>query len=369
MPQVAVAKQISPVVIDADPPSNPDLRKIADDAIARLKLSFAMAASGDHDATPDEDQQAFRAFLATRKPKARAAYQQKARELLQAPADVRSAHFGRYSAAELKSDTTVADIVKKVGTLQVDGASVKTGLEEHGKKSGKHTTSHKSDQDNQADQKAGEAFQKMRLNITRIKCIRDTDDQWGGDDIALGGLFVSALGKTTKVKAFEPTEDDFESGDVTKPGMKRNFALWDIETKPNGFPYVYTAILSLAETDDGGFADFIENLWEHVKKVVIGAVSVAAGAAFGAAIGAAFAGIGVLVGLALGGFIGWLIDIFHNNDDIIGAKTVRITLGESTKSYYDSRDLTAPGGHTRTLDYKGQGGHYLIDVMFRVAVN
>jgi len=339
-----------------------------DDAVARLKYSFAVAASGDYDAAPGEADQAFQAFLATRKPHAQAAYKQHAKALLQAPAEVRGAHFGRYGAIQPKARASVGDIAKTVTKLPVDGASLKTALEEHGKKLGKPTTTHKkSDQDDKADQKAGEAFQKMRLYVTRIKCIRDTDDQWGGDDIALGGLFVSALGHTTKVKAFEPTDDDFESGDVTKAGMKRLFATWDLETKPNGFPYVYTAVVSLAETDDGGFADFLENLWEHVKKAVIGAVTAAAGAAIGAAIGAAFAGIGALIGLALGGFIGWLIDLIHNDDDIIGAKTVRITLAESTKSYYDSRDLTEAGGHTRTLDYKGQGGHYLVDVMFKVA--
>jgi hypothetical protein len=174
---------------------------------------------------------------------------------------------------------------------------------------------------------------------------------------------VTAKGQTEKVKQFEVSDDSFDSGDVVK--THRVFAKWDLETKPDGFPYVYSGVICLAETDDGGFADLIQKLWDHVKSIVTGAVATLTGAAIGAWLGAAFAGLGALIGAAAGLFIGWIIEIFHNNDDIIGSKTVKLTLAKSTMSYYKSRDLVA--GSSRTQDYKGQGGHYLIDVEFKVA--
>jgi hypothetical protein len=367
--------EVSPISVDPEAPNDPNVRAVLDDVLAQMKYSFAVAAAGDASTAQGQGDQVFHAFLASRKPKARAGYQQQAKAILDAPA-LRSAHFGRFAAIEPKVVATVSpdDLVNRVGKLQVNGAALKAALEEHGKKMEKHAlAAARKDAEEAAkeakkiadavDQATGNALKTLSLYVTRVKAIKDTDDQWGGDDIAMGGVYVTATGHTEKVKQFEPSHDSFGSGDVAK--THRLFAKWDIETKPDGFPYVYGAVVSLAETDDGGFAEFLEKLWDHVKSIVTTAVATLTGMAIGTWIGAAFAGLGALVGAAAGLFIGWLIELFHNNDDILGAKTVRLTLAKSTMSYYKSRDLVA--GSTRTLDYKGQGGHYLIDVEFKVA--
>src|SRR6185295_12692966 len=139
------------------------------------------------------------------------------------------------------------------------------------------------------DQKAGEAYKKMRLYITKVVCIEDTGDRWGGDDIAIGGSSVGPSGHTASVKRFD-LEDDFEDGDVTKLGMRRVFAVWDLATNPKDFPYTYTGVIALAETDDGGFSDFLKGLWDKVHTAVLTGI----GAGVGSLI--PIPGIGTLIG-------------------------------------------------------------------------
>jgi len=383
MPQVAVAREVSPVSADTDLPTDPNLRTIADDVLGKLKYSFAVAAAGDHSPAAGQADHVVQAFLATRKPNARAAYQQKAKTLLQAPMAVRSTHFGRFAAIDPQTAATLGSdqIATRAVKLQVDGAALKTSLlnhpkpepngTHHDKESAKKAADAAKKVEEEIDQTTGNALRTMRLYITRIKALQDTNDRagtGGGDDIAMGGLFVGAKGHTTRVSQFEPSDDSFDSGDAVHLGKSRVFAKWDLVTEPKGFPYVYIAVIGLAETDDGGFDEFLEKLWGQVKSTVESTVSEHIGEDLGKVIGNLVYGtIGGMIGGIIGEFVDWIVRIFDSPDDIIGVKTLRITLAKSTMSYYVSRHLTASGGSARTLDYRGQGGHYLVDVAFVVS--
>src|SRR5262249_18490292 len=156
------------------------------------------------------------------------------------------------------------------------------------------------------------------------------------------------FGNTSLVQEFA-VSDDFDEGEQVDFGMSKAFHTWNIETKKEGFPYVYAAVIALAEKDDGGFWKFLKALWEKVEGEVKALIGAAVGAAIGAAIGAAFAGIGAIVGALVGVFIGWLINVVGDNpDDPIGAKAVTMTLAAATKSYYDWAKLTTPEGWTKT---------------------
>jgi hypothetical protein len=220
-----------------------------------------------------------------------------------------------------------------------------------------------------ADLQAGLTFKKMKLFIRRVTCLEETSGIFeGSDEINMGGSATDPLGNTSKVNEFV-VSDDFHKGKHVDFGMSRVFHTWDIQTKKEGFPYVYAAVIALAEKDDGGFWKFLKELWEKVKSTVTGAVSALAGAAIGAALGAAFGGIGAIVGALVGALIAWLINIFSDNaDDILGAKVMLMTLGAANKSYYDWAELTSPQGWTlpKPMLFKGSGGRYEVELAYRV---
>lgn len=122
----------------------------------------------------------------------------------------------------------------------------------------------------------------------------------------------------------------------------------------------------MAEKDDGGFAEFINNLWAKIKEKVVAAISALGVAAAVAAFGTTLGGIiGAAIGFVLGIFIGWLISLFDNPDDIVGVRTGTLCLATMTKSYYDWASLTKPGGLTFSLDFHDDG-HYQLNCGFRL---
>ena len=148
-------------------------------------------------------------------------------------------------------------------------------------------------------------------------------------------------------------------------GFGKVFATWDLATDPVGFPYVYPAVISLADKDDGGFYKFLTDLWDQVRDKVLAAVKEAVAGAIGAAeIGAV---LGTIASACVAAIIAWIIDLFSgtNVDDIIGVKAAYITLGACTKSYYDWAQLTMPEGYYDTLHLKDDG-YYRVGYSFKV---
>jgi hypothetical protein len=99
-------------------------------------------------------------------------------------------------------------------------------------------------------------------------------------------------------------------------------------------------------------------------------VKAAVAAGVGAAIGGSIGGVvGAAVGAIVGLLIGWIISWFDNPDDIVGARTVTMTLAAATKSYYDWAKLTTPGGwqFPEPLQFNGDGGRYRVNAKYTVA--
>src|SRR5262249_31691116 len=146
-----------------------------------------------------------------------------------------------------------------------------------------------------------------------------------------------------------------DEGEQVDFGASKAFYTWNIETKKEGFPYVYCAVIALAEKDDGGFSDFLKDLWQKVGSMVEGAI----GEAIGGLIGAS-------VGRVVAEFVLWLDNSLYNSDDILGAVPLILSLSVANKSYYDWAKLTSPQGLTDTLTFTGDGSHYEVDVAYRV---
>jgi hypothetical protein len=200
-----------------------------------------------------------------------------------------------------------------------------------------------------------------------VHCQEETDGALeASDEISLGGTFTTPQGKTGLVQQFSVSKD-FDEGETVSYAGGRTFATWDITTG-NDWPHVYGAVVVMAEKDDGGFAQFLQDLWAQISAKIKDAVTGLVGAAVGVAIGTALGGIiGALAGLILGFILGWIVSLIKNPDDLVGIKVQTMTLASVKKSYYDWAKLTTPGGWPFTLRYAGDGGRYGLTGCWRVA--
>lgn len=125
-------------------------------------------------------------------------------------------------------------------------------------------------------------------------------------------------------------------------------------------------VVALAEKDNGGLSQFINELWDAIKdqvQLILTAVGAAAGLAAGTAIGGTLgtavggpigAIIGVAAGAIIGALVGWLIGALK--DDIFEPQSaaLRLPVHDST---FAGGSLTSP---TMTLDFRDHGGHYRV---------
>jgi hypothetical protein len=376
MPKINVNRVASPVFMDAALPKQSELRAIADDVLGKLRYGFTAVAAEDHPAASGSLDKLFREFLATRSAATRARARENARAIMESAPQLRRNHFGRYAAIDVKDYRTLGwdGMENRVSPLQVNSEALKTGVN---KLTARLSTmppevaqlpnlpeKQMLESGGNPDLEAGLRFKKVKLIIRQVRCIEETDGESGSDEINLGGSIVGATGNNKLVDQFQ-VSDDFDEGE--KRNINKVFGTYTIRTEPQGFPYVYTAVIVMAEKDDGGFYKFLKELWNKLGDKVQDMVKGAIGAGIGAALGSLAGPIGTIVGAVFGAFIGWFINWFDNPDDIVGVKTVQLGLGACTRSYYDWAKLTTPQGLKSTLFFKGDGGRYEVDLSWKVA--
>lgn len=345
------------------------LDDITQDTIAYFKYTIMAAAAGVPGTGNDFADQV-RAFVASRSPKAKAAYLAKAHAMI-ATLAARQPQFGHYASLEPSAilSQSRADAVKrargttfaKAGTLHLDKLSslavandVRLDIKPDAPKAKKPP------QD--PDTRAGLEYKYLECYLDEVRCVTSTGGLLeGGDDLMLGGVVVGATNKTAEIKQFQVgVDDEFVDGKlfVWTPG--KTFHKFPLRTD-GVWPAIYSVTIALADKDGGGFGDFLKGLWDKVGA----AVSAAIGGAIGTAIGSVIPGLGTVIGAIVGALIGWLVSLFHNEDDIIGSATSNFALGADTKSYYDWAKLTAPEGNRVTLHYKDDG-EYRLRIGWRV---
>jgi hypothetical protein len=91
------------------------------------------------------------------------------------------------------------------------------------------------------------------------------------------------------------------------------------------FPRSYFGTLVIAEKNDGGFADFLQQLWDLVKAKVIAAIAAAIGAAIGTDI---YPVIGTIIGAAVGWVLGEIFDLIKSifGDWVFAPFTVAVSV-------------------------------------------
>ncbi|HVF13870.1 MAG TPA: hypothetical protein VM942_04675, partial [Acidimicrobiales bacterium] len=98
---------------------------------------------------------------------------------------------------------------------------------------------------------------RLELRIHRVKCVTETNE-WGDDEIDLGGTIVDETGDTEKIANFR-VSSSFDDGEVKTYAPPRTFATFDL-TEGTLFPKSYYVTLVLAEVDFGGISALLDKL-------------------------------------------------------------------------------------------------------------
>lgn len=376
---VAVVSRKSPIVtIDPQAPSSPEVRALLKDVENKLKLSFTIAAAGVAAPEATEIDQLFQAMVAARPAAVRGRMQARAQSMLGAPAGVRETFFGRYGAVEKANYRGSDEAEAGLGRLNVSGQKLHASLLAfgrndavltdappnvfHAKKLTAIDLSKLRDLPKlNPDAVAGAKYKKLGLFLNSVHCIEETSELSDSDEIAMGGVATDPDGDTHKIPEFM-VSNDFDAGEKKKyPGRGKLLHEWSLVRGPD-WPYLYHAVLCMAEKDGGGFADFITKLWKKIGDEVQKAIAGAVGSAIGAALGSYFGPLGTALGAAVGWLLGMLVDwiISWFEDDIIRCRTILLGLGAATKSYYDWAGLTADPPNQFSMNFNGDGGRYRV---------
>ncbi|HYZ87349.1 MAG TPA: tachylectin-related carbohydrate-binding protein, partial [Bryobacteraceae bacterium] len=207
-----------------------------------------------------------------------------------------------------------------------------------------------------------QATDKLELRIHKVKCLDETNgflgSEAGADEIDLGGTTVDESGDTEKVDAFR-VRSDFEDGVEQIYSPPKQFASFDLK-EGTEFPKSYFVTLVLAEIDNGGLPDFLNDLLNWVK----GKVEAALGAALGAAIGATGGPVGAIIGTAVGAVTGWVVGLLKSiwEDDIFAPATVSVEIPALSARW--SGDETA--SPESVVTFEGHGGKYQLTFDWRM---
>lgn len=221
-------------------------------------------------------------------------------------------------------------------------------------------------------------FNFLRFMVRDVICDDDTRES-GQDEIHFGG--TGARGTITDdlpdpashdVAAFPMTDaGQFRTGDTRTYNPPRQMVSFNLNA--GQMPQLFLAHFALAEVDNGGFADFLQELYVAVT-VQITAVLTAVGAAIGAAIGAgATAGglagsvagpIGTLIGVAAGVIVSAIVAGIASlmRDDIFGVQTAELIMHSAFDNFNGSNT-----GPLETFTFSGFGGSYRVRYFWQLS--
>jgi hypothetical protein len=197
-------------------------------------------------------------------------------------------------------------------------------------------------------------LQSLQLFLHEVKAIDETGGNWwterGSDEIYLGATTVDESGDTEQISAFKV--GDFDDGDVKTFSPPKLFASFDLR-EGTEYPKDYFVTLVLAEKDQGGLPDFINELFNQIKAKITEYLQ-------------SKGPKGLIIALAINYVLGkafeWFKDIWE--DDIFPPNTVTVGIKASTYRF--------DGGTTESPEaiatFKAHDGTYTVTYSWRLVV-
>jgi hypothetical protein len=173
-----------------------------------------------------------------------------------------------------------------------------------------------------------------------------------GSDLRFAAIFDKTAGPAFSAK-HNLSESEYSKtvADMQKQGYRlvrsSAYAIWP------KFPRSYFGTLVLAEKQDGGFADFLQELWSLVKDKVTSLIAAGIGGLIGTDIIPGLGTIiGAVVGFLLGAIVGFIEGLFK--DRISLPFIVSATVPSLNARFAGGATVSSPG----LIDYQWSGGEY-----------
>lgn len=213
------------------------------------------------------------------------------------------------------------------------------------------------------DEFEGQDFlDKLSLKIERVKCVDETNPEWpGSDEIALAGVSVDETGDTKKIPE-QYIGGGFDDGDQKSYSPAKQYHLFSVreEMVANQWPKQYVITLLLAEKDNGGLSDVLNAVWANVKQTVKQKISDAIAGLLSGYLGPVIAkAIGEAVAWIIDALVGWIISWFK--DDIFPPANCWMRHAGPYARFTVNGQWGSPRSATQRAHFYGHGGHYYID--------
>jgi hypothetical protein len=184
----------------------------------------------------------------------------------------------------------------------------------------------------------------LRLRLHEIRCLDETNPESGKDEISFAGVGlngpaasfdpINASPSNTEMVQMQDT-GKYETGDVRS--WSGGTRVHDFSLNQAVMPHAFSVYFVLAETDWGGFSNFIEDLYEDIEADIatilaslaaIAGTAIASGAGIGTLAGPIGTVIGAVAGAVLGAVIGVVVSV--SQDDIFPPMAIPMILSPET---------------------------------------
>jgi hypothetical protein len=199
-------------------------------------------------------------------------------------------------------------------------------------------------------------YNNLTLRVHRVTCVDETDGLFGSeageDEIDLGGTRILPNGQVEKINS-QTVREDFDDGESQEYNPPWSLTIFNLTTG------IYTVSFILAEIDNGGLPDLLNDIVDWVKKKIGDEVEAAVNEQIDdSTIAAAIAALVVLVFTEI-----WRL--FKNiwEDDLFSPYTVTVSVPSLTAGF--NGNSVSPQG---VASFDGHGGKYEVLYDWQVSV-
>jgi hypothetical protein len=199
-------------------------------------------------------------------------------------------------------------------------------------------------------------YNNLTLRVHRVTCVDETDGLFGSeageDEIDLGGTRILPNGQVEKINS-QTVREDFDDGESQEYNPPWSLTIFNLTTG------IYTVSFILAEIDNGGLPDLLNDIVDGVKKKIGDEVEAAVNEQIDdSTIAAAIAALVVLVFTEI-----WRL--FKNiwEDDLFSPYTVTVSVPSLTAGF--NGNSVSPQG---VASFDGHGGKYEVLYDWQVSV-
>lgn len=207
---------------------------------------------------------------------------------------------------------------------------------------------------------APQALDRLELRVRAVKCVDETNPEWAGnDEILLGGTAIDESGNSKVIAPFL-VGANFDDGETKTYAPPRLFTRFNLAGGGNVWPKTYYVTLLVAEEDNGGLPEFLQELIVQIKAKLDEVIGDLVGSTIPVVSSEIAAVLAAVATAIFDAFVAWIIELW--GDDLFPAFTGYAKIKGLKHTF-------ASGTHTsseKTFTTTAHGGTYQVWFDWRV---